>query len=87
MFQIYDCVFQIHHFYRHESSLEKRVLDILKKIHKTEHRFRHISYFHLANSVEIRFQSSMTKEELEKECKVFLSLREINGFLINEPVE
>jgi hypothetical protein len=80
-FTLFDIELRIHHFYRHEQSLEKRFKSavaieqerFLKSAgREKEHRLRWISYFHLADSVESRLQSVLTKDELEKVLRSFL---------------
>lgn len=91
-FTLFDIKLQIHHFYRHEQSLEKRFktavgleqMRFLKSVgREKENRLRWVSYFHLADSVETRLQSVLSKDELVKVLRSFIPLmREILSFSI-----
>jgi hypothetical protein len=97
MFHIYDVECKIHHFYRHESSLEQRIkkqIAILaekkSKFVGKAHRIRWINYFHLADSVEFRFQSELSKEELQDVLQCILPrMREVLSFNLHlvDPLE
>lgn len=90
-FTIYDIEVRIHHFYRHEQSFEKRLKTAAMIEHERsakalgrEHRLRWISYFHLADSVELRLQSTLSKNELEEVFRRFLpQMREVLGWGLN----
>lgn len=94
MFHIYDINLDIHHFYRHESSLEKRIKDKITvlsekqaKFNGKEHRIRWINYFHLSDSIEMRLQSVLTLAELEDVCKcIFPYMKEVLSFTVKEEV-
>lgn len=97
MLNIYDVECKIHHFYRHESSLEYRIkkeVGILaerkSKFVGKQHRLRWINYFHLANSVEFRLQSGLSHAELQDVLQCILPrMREILSFSLRtvDPLE
>jgi hypothetical protein len=61
----YDVVIQLHHFHRHESSLDrilKKKMDEYSQAAAGGARFRWIHYFHTGDEITLRMQSTFDED-------------------------